>query len=304
MFEKVLFPIKFEEFSLDLLKCILGFKQVGTKEIVLLHVIDVSKLPMDKYEGYSTKEVEIYKTLAEEKMKSAVKIVEEAGLKAKKVIRVGLPYREILKFAEEESDLSLIISGREKKSLLQEIFIGSNTDKIIKYGNLPVFVPKYPAVFGGSKEECERICSNMFKRILYPTDWSECAKATLQYLKGLKGAPIEEIVVAHIMDEKAMKLQPPEKFKEFEKEDEIRLEQIKKELEIFGFKVKIRLEVGNPRSDLIKLAKEEDITMIVVGTHGKGYVEGILLGSVSRNLIEYSDRPVLLIKSEKCTPSA
>ena len=295
MFRKILFPIKFDEFSLDLLKCIFEFKRIGMEEIILLHVIDVSRLTLDKYEGYSEEELEVLKALVEEKIKSAVKMVEDAGFIAKKIIRVGIPYREILKFAEEEKDISLIVSGRQKKSLLKEIFIGSNTEKIIRYGNLPVFVPKYPAVFGGSKEESDKICKNIFKRILYPTDWSAYALATLQYLKKLKGAPIEEIVVVHIMDEKAMKLQPFEKFKEFEREDIDRLEKTRKELEELGFKVKTRLEVGNPRSDLIKISQEEDITMIIIGTHGKGYVKNILWGSVSRNLVEYSDRPVLII---------
>ncbi|MFN3395679.1 MAG: universal stress protein [Thermodesulfovibrionales bacterium] len=300
MYKKILYPIKFEEFSLDLLRCILDFKNIGTEEIVLVHVIDVSKLPMDKYEGYSIRDVESLKTIAEEKMKEAIRIVEEAGLRTKEIIRVGVPYREILKVVKEETGISLIVSGRQKKSPLKEIFIGSNTDRIIRYGDIPVFIPKYPAAFGASKEECEKICKNMFKRLLYPTDWSDCAKVTLEYLKGLKGAEVDEVVVAHVMNEKAMRLQPPEKFKEFEKEDMERLQTVKKELEQSGFKVKTRLEVGRPGTDLIRIAREEDITMIVMGTHGKGYVEGILWGSVSRNVVEYSNRPVLLIKSEKC----
>jgi len=51
---------------------------------------------------------------------------------------------------------------------------------------------------------------------------------------------------------------------------------------------------------LIRIAKEEDASFIVMGYHGKGDVEGILWGSVSRNVVEYSDRPVLLIKGKEC----
>jgi hypothetical protein len=36
MYKKILYPIKFEEFSLDLLSCILNFKKAGMEEIVLL----------------------------------------------------------------------------------------------------------------------------------------------------------------------------------------------------------------------------------------------------------------------------
>lgn len=51
---------------------------------------------------------------------------------------------------------------------------------------------------------------------------------------------------------------------------------------------------------MIRIAKEEDASLIVMGSHGKGDVEGILWGSVSRNVVEYSDRAVLLIKGKEC----
>ncbi len=297
MYKKILYPIKFEEFSLNILSCIANFKKTGTTEIILLHVIDVSKLPMDKYEGYSEADVKRWTEIANIKMTEAEEFVKSTGLKAKSRIEVGVPYREILRVAEEEN-VSLIVSGRQKKWFLGEIFIGSNTDKIIRYGDFPVYVPKYPAMFDVDKEACERFCERLFKKVLYPTDWSYCARETLQHLKELKGAGIEEIIIAHVMDEDAMRLQSPEKLREFERIDKEKLEEVKKELGKEGLIAKVRLDVGNPRSDLIRIAKEEDVSLIVIGSHGKGYVRGILWGSVSRNVVEYSDRPVLLIKCE------
>jgi len=299
MYKKILYPIKFEEFSLDVLSCALNFKKAGTEEIVLLHVIDVAKLPMDKYEGYHPDDIKRFTVLAEAKMDEAAGMIRDEGLVAKKLITVGVPYREILKAAADEK-VSLIVSGRQKRGVMGEIFIGSNTDKVIRYGNVPVYIPKFPAVFGGSKEACARYCATPFSRVLYPTDWSDCAAAALRYLKGLKNAGVEEVVVAHVMDEKAMSLQPPEKLKEFEKIDREKLEKVRQKLETAGFKVKTHLHVGKAGTDLIKIAKEEDVSLIVMGTHGKGYVSGILWGSVSRNVVEYSDRPVLLIKGSEC----
>ena len=295
MFKKILYPIKFEDFSLDLLSCILNLKKVGTEEIILLNVIDVAKLLMDKYEGYHPENVKTLTEMAKIKIAEAINRIEQAGLKAKQRIEVGIPYREILRVANEES-VELIVSGRQKKSALGEIFIGSNTDKVIRYGKLPVYIPKYPAVYGGDEAACKKYCSNPFFRILYPTDWSEYALAVLQYIKGLKNAGVEEVIVAHIMDEKAMGLQTLEKFKEFEKIDIEKLEKVKQDLEAEGFNVKTHLRVGKPRYDLIKVAREEDVTLIVMAAHGKGYVKGILWGSVSRNVIEYSDRSVLLVR--------
>lgn len=295
MYKKILYPIKFEEFSFDVLSCILNFKKTGAEEIVLLHVINVAKFPMDKYEGYSLEYVKGLTEIANAKMDEAVNIIEDSGLKAKKRIEVGVPYREILKVAEEEK-VSLIVSGRQEKNIVGEIFIGSNTDKVIRYGSMPVYIPKYPAIFSEDKEAYTRFCERLFSKILYPTDWSDCAKEALRYLKGLKDAGVDEVIVVHVMDEKAMKLQPPDIFRMFEKTDKEKLEEVKQELEREGFKVKTHLHVGKAGADLIRIAKERGVSLIVMGSHGKGYVEGILWGSVSRNVVEYSDRPVLLIK--------
>jgi len=294
MYRKILYLTAFKEFYLDILACILNFKKVGTEEIVLVHVIHSAKLPILQG-GISFKLEEDLRAFSDAKMEDAVGIIEDAGMKATKRIETGEPHLEILRVAEEEN-VSLIVSGRERRGYLGEIFVGSITDKIIRYGTVPVYIPKYPGVTGADKKTCERFSQRLFTRILYPTDWSDCARATLRYLKGLKEAGVEEVIIAHIMDEKAMKLQSPEQFKEFQRIDFEKLAQLKDELESEGFKAKIHLSMGNPRADLIKVAKKEDVSLIILCTHGKGRVEGILWGSVSRNVAEYSDRPVLLVK--------
>ncbi|HYA13055.1 MAG TPA: universal stress protein [Syntrophales bacterium] len=294
MYRKILYLTAFEEFYLDILACILNFKKVGAEEIVLVHVIHPTKLPMLQ-ESLIFKLEDDLRAFLDAKMEDAVGIIEEAGMKAIKRIETGEPYLEILKVAKEEN-VSLIVSGRERRGTFGEIFVGSLTDKIVRYGTIPVYIPKYPGVIGADKKTCERFSQGLFTRILYPTDWSDCAKTALRYLKGLKEAGVEEVIVAHIMDEKAMKLQSPEQFKEFQRIDFEKLAQLKDELESKGFKTNIRLSLGNPRADLITVAKKEDVSLIVLCTHGKGRVEGILWGSVSRNVAEYSDRPVLLVK--------
>lgn len=296
--KKIVYPIKFEDFSMDILKCLLNFKKVGTKEIILIHVIDVSKIPMEKYAGYDLDFVKTLSEIAEKKMEKALELISESGLSSKKFISVGVPYREILKIAEQEK-VSLIVSGRQRKGILGEIFIGSNTDKIIRYGNIPVYVPKYPACFSGDISACKRYCENPFRKILYPTDWSDCAESAIKYIAGLKNL-IEEIVVTRIIDEKSLRFQPVEKIKEIERMDREKLENMKSKLGKESLEVKTHLSIGKPSAEIIKLAKQEDVTCIVIGAHGKGFIEGILWGSVSKNVVEYSDRSVLVVKGGVC----
>jgi len=298
MFKKILYPTSFGKFHREVLGCITNLKSVGTEEIVLLHVIYASEFSHFQ-EGYLQKTGDILRRLLQDKMEEAAQIVKNAGIRPTLRIEIGEPHMEILKVAKEK-EVSLIVCGRERKAILDEIFVGSITDRVIRYGTTPVYIPKCPDIYGADTQAAGAYCRAPFRRILYPTDWSDCAKDALEYLKGMKKAGIEEIVVAHVMDEKAMKLQPQDKFREFEKIDRDKLQAVKEELEKEGFKVKILLQVGNPRAELITIARQEDVSLIVMGSHGKGRMGGILWGSASRNTAEYSERPIILIKGRAC----
>jgi len=298
MFKKILYPTAFEEFSRDVLRCVTNFKNLGTEEIVLLHVIYASQLPQ-VHEGYVLKLADGLRRILRSKMDDAHRIVEAAGLRPTVRIELGVPHQEILKVAEEEK-VDMIVCGRERKGALGEIFIGSITDRVVRHGTRPVYVPKCPDIYGAARPPLEAFCRDPFRRILFPTDWSECSRDALKYLEGMRDAGVGEVVVAHVMDEKAMKLQPEEKFKEFGRIDQEKLQQVKAELERDGFRVRTILRIGNPRAEVIRIARDEDVSLIVMGSHGKDRMEGILWGSVSRNTAEYSERPILVIKGGTC----
>jgi nucleotide-binding universal stress UspA family protein len=50
---------------------------------------------------------------------------------------------------------------------------------------------------------------------------------------------------------------------------------------------------------VIEIARERDAALVVVGSHGLSTLRSRFLGGVSRKLIEHSDRPVLVVRSEK-----
>ena len=48
----------------------------------------------------------------------------------------------------------------------------------------------------------------MFKKILYPTDFSDVSKKALEYIKQLKEAGTEEVIVLHVLDERGIDASP------------------------------------------------------------------------------------------------
>lgn len=74
------------------------------------------------------------------------------------------------------------------------------------------------------------------------------------------------------------------------------LEYIEQTLKNAGFKVKPRLEIGVPLTKILAVEKEEKVSVIVIGSHGKSNLEEMFMGSVSEKVVRKCKRPILVIK--------
>ena len=59
-----------------------------------------------------------------------------------------------------------------------------------------------------------------------------------------------------------------------------------------------RVETGDPAATICRIATELDVDVIVVGSHGKGFLSRVLLGSVSEYVTRHAPCPVLVVRSE------
>jgi nucleotide-binding universal stress UspA family protein len=145
----------------------------------------------------------------------------------------------------------------------------------------------------------------MFEKILYPTDFSDVSKKAMDFIKQLKGAGTKEVVVFHVIDERILnKIQHHSdvgiNLEEFEKkmeenaQEEIRA--IEDELKKSGFNVKTRIDKGVPFREILKAEQEEDISVVVIGSHGVSCIEEMFLGSCSEKVIRKSRKPVLVVR--------
>jgi nucleotide-binding universal stress UspA family protein len=62
-------------------------------------------------------------------------------------------------------------------------------------------------------------------------------------------------------------------------------------------RVRVFLESEKPASCIINVAKNWSADLIVMGTHGRGTVKGLLLGSVSKEVLNSGPCPVLIARS-------
>lgn len=153
----------------------------------------------------------------------------------------------------------------------------------------------------------------MFKTILYPTDLSDTAGKSLDYLKQLKNAGTEKIILLNVIHQRVLdSLETIHKVaylqdgryqedreaveQKLEKDRRNKLAPIAVELEAAGFEVNVRIEKGYPVREILKVEKEEAVSAIVMGSHGRSNFRRARIGSVSEKVIRRSATPVLVVK--------
>jgi len=58
------------------------------------------------------------------------------------------------------------------------------------------------------------------------------------------------------------------------------------------------LESGNPASKIVDVAKSWPADLIVIGSHGRGKIGGLLMGSVSQEVLGHAPCPVLVVRAK------
>jgi len=293
MFKKILFPTKFEEFSLAILGTITCLQRAGLEEVVLLYVIDTDSFQSDVNGGLGLN-LDLIRQTAMGKLDSFAESLRSRGIGAKTVISLGPLVPEIIKSAAKE-DVDLIVAGRQKRDILGELFTGSITDRIIRQAEVPVLVAKYHTLREVEGQVQESFCRDLFRKILYPTDWSAFAERVKAFLPALRQVGASEAVLVHVVEEL------PSEAQYFNREALIesvkgKMEVLEREIQAQGFQVKGHALMGKPYLEINRLATEEDVSLIVMGAHGLGFMEGLFWGSVSQRVVEYSEKPVLVVK--------
>jgi nucleotide-binding universal stress UspA family protein len=130
------------------------------------------------------------------------------------------------------------------------------------------------------------------KKVLIPIDWSENAeKAFDWYIYNLHQKGVHVFITHFIEASKEKDLQEKEmKLMELQEVYETRLLQMKIDY------TWLTGNSGSPGEFIIKVAKEEDADMIIMGARGLGKLKKTILGSVSDHVLNKSKVPVLIFK--------
>lgn len=140
------------------------------------------------------------------------------------------------------------------------------------------------------------------KNILVPTDFSETSEIAVTYAKNLAEAFGATVHLLHVLQDPASYLPTealaalPNLGQQQELAARQRLAKLLGESDANILDVKRVVLTGTPFVDIIRYAKQHVIDLIVMGTHGRGPVKHILLGSVAEKIVRKAPCPVLTVR--------
>jgi nucleotide-binding universal stress UspA family protein len=292
-FEKILFPTKFRELDFNSLESLLELKKAGLKEIVLTFVIPKEDVAFVPYGGYLKDEEERLREEARIRFEDWQESVSKNGIESKIRIEVGSPIPEIMSIAEEE-EVDLIVVGRGKRTEIDEVCLGSHTLGLIRRATIPILVSKYMVRFEREGELVTQINGRIFANPLLATDWSKPSEKALDVLMALKGL-VDKALATHIIEVKIAKGHDKSGLDRLEKESKRRLKEYCDRLRKAGINVESHLFSGKSAPEIVRVAREHNASMIIMGTTGKDRFKEFWLGSVSHRVAEASELPVLLV---------
>ncbi len=137
--ERILFPTDFSEGSTNALHYAVDFTKHYNAKLYILHIIyDITKATELHIPHISADQ--LYKELNEWALKEidTYCIEEIRGLPdvEKKVVK-GIPYEEIIKFANEEK-IDIVVMGTHGRVGLERFFFGSTAEKVVRRAPCPV----------------------------------------------------------------------------------------------------------------------------------------------------------------------
>lgn len=215
----------------------------------------------------------------------------------------------------------LIVIGTHSECVFKHMIIGSTAERVVRRAPCPVMVVRdkehdfiveadeiASTAISDSKPaltaETEKPPFNL-RKILIPIDFSECSKNALQYAKPLADqfqAEIELVYVSTLNNLGIEGLAGTDLMTlrtNLKKGAKTQMSEIAVSHEFTDDAITFHTREGRAATEIVELAKERDIDLIVMATHGYSNINHVLLGSVAENVVRHATCPVLVVRENE-----
>lgn len=274
--KKIIVPVDFSKHSEYALKVAADIARKNKAELFLLHMLDISDQMISITEATKRRELMFFMQLANKQFEKFIDKDYMKGIKASPIIKHYKVFEEVDNTAKE-INADFIIMGSRGSSGVKGYFVGSNTEKVVRTSDIPVLVVKSDTQGFNPKT------------IVFASDFNK------ENLKAFK--TIKQFADSYNATLKLVYVNTPNA--NFKNTLEIR-EQMRSFLN--------KNSISNNSEDIV-IFNDYTITdgiqnaalmlqadLIAIPTHGRKGINKILAGSISEEIANKSETPVLTVK--------
>ena len=139
----------------------------------------------------------------------------------------------------------------------------------------------------------------MYRRILVAVENSPADQAILTHIVPLATMTGAELLLVHVADGFAARHFRDLDLRESEeiREDRVYLDTVAQRLAAQSLRVSTELAMGDPATELIRVAKERDADLIAMSTHGHRFLNDLIRGTTVDRVRHLVKIPVLLLRA-------
>jgi nucleotide-binding universal stress UspA family protein len=140
----------------------------------------------------------------------------------------------------------------------------------------------------------------MYRKILVAVENSPADRTILSHVRELATLTGAEVLLVHVADGWAARHYDQLQLRESEemKADRAYLDRLASELTGASLKVSTELAMGDPATELIRLAEERDADLIAMSTHGHRFINDLVRGTTVSKVRHVVKIPVLLLRAQ------
>jgi nucleotide-binding universal stress UspA family protein len=275
--KKIIVPIDFSEHSEYALLAAAKLAKKNGAEVLALHMLEMSDVLLTKSDSEQQQKAIFFLKLVEQKFETFLDKQYLKDVKVTPIIKHFKVFSELNDVAKE-NNADLIVMGSHGASGVKEFFVGSNTERVVRYADIPVLVIK------------NKISNIDFGTVVFVTNFDElCVKPYLEVIKmfDVLGTKIKLLYVNLPNELFRSSVEIEKKIAEFLMKADGNLDK----LNDVGYQADYTVEQG-----VINYSNKVGADLIAISTHGRTGISHFFAGSIGEDIVNHSSLPVITFK--------
>lgn len=272
--KKILVPTDFSDHAEYALKVAAQIARKNNSEIILLHMLELPHQAGDAIgSGHQIPEIMLYKNKALENLEELMDADFLEGINVSEAVQFEKAFDGIMKIIKK-NEVDLVVMGSHGTSGFEEMFIGSNTEKVVRFSDVPVLVIK------------NQIDDFKASNFVFASDFSNEIKKPFSVL--LEFAKVFNSKLNLVM------INTPNSFKPTHVAKKI-MSEFMADFNYSNYSMDIYNDT-NVEKGILNFANSVNADLIGMCTHGRTGFAHFFNGSISEDLVNHAVRPVITFK--------